>query len=141
MIGIVQIPQENIESVWNLVDDSITKALAYSGHHFNTTDVHKACLDGENQLWLAWDDDAKEKLRGIMVTRIIIRQNSKVANIFICTGRNRKEWQDRLHEVEKWAKSNECTHFETYARPGWSKLLNKQGFKTTHYLLEKKLEK
>ena len=55
MIGIVQIPQENIETVWNLVDDSITKALAYSGHHFNTTDVHKACLDGENQLWLAWD--------------------------------------------------------------------------------------
>ena len=54
MIGIVQIPQENIETVWNLVDDSITKALAYSGHHFNTTDVHKACLDGENQLWLAW---------------------------------------------------------------------------------------
>ena len=141
MIGIVQIPQENIESVWNLVDDSITKALAYSGHHFNTTDVHKACLDGENQLWLAWDDDAKEKLRGIMVTRIIIRPNSKVANIFICTGRNRKEWQDRLHEVEKWSKSNECTHFETYARPGWSKLLNKQGFKTTHYLPEKKLEK
>ena len=141
MIGIVQIPQENIETVWNLVDDSITKALAYSGHHFNTTDVHKACLDGENQLWLAWDDDAKEKLRGIMVTRIIIRPNSKVANIFICTGRNRKEWQDRLHEVEKWAKSNECTHFEAYARPGWSKLLNKQGFKTTHYLLEKKLEK
>ena len=141
MIGIVQIPQENIEAVWNLVDDSITKALAYSGHHFNTTDVHKACLDGENQLWLAWDDDAKEKLRGIMVTRIIIRPNSKVANIFICTGRNRKECQDRLHEVEKWAKSNECTHFETYARPGWSKLLNKQGFKTTHYLLEKKLEK
>ena len=141
MIGIVQIPQENIETVWNLVDDSITKALAYSGHHFNTTDVHKACLDGENQLWLAWDDDAKEKLRGIMVTRIIIRPNSKVADIFICTGRNRKEWQDRLHEVEKWAKSNECTHFETYARPGWSKLLNKQGFKTTHYLLEKKLEK
>ena len=28
MIGVVQIPQENIESVWALVDDAITKALA-----------------------------------------------------------------------------------------------------------------
>ena len=27
MIGVVQIPQENIESVWALVDDAITKAL------------------------------------------------------------------------------------------------------------------
>jgi hypothetical protein len=39
MIGVVQIPQENIESVWALVDDAITKALAYSGHHYNTQDV------------------------------------------------------------------------------------------------------
>ncbi len=41
MIGVVQIPQENIESVWTLVDDAITKALAYSGHHFNTSDVYE----------------------------------------------------------------------------------------------------
>ena len=140
MIGIVQIPQENIETVWNLVDESITKALAYSGHHFNTSDVYEACLSGNNQLWLAWDEEAKTKLKAVVVTRIIERPNSKVANIFIYTGKNRKDWQDGLHDIEKWAKSNECTHFETYARPGWSKILNKQGFKTTHYLLEKKLE-
>ena len=40
MIGVVQIPQENIETVWGLVDDSITKALAYSGHHYSTKDVY-----------------------------------------------------------------------------------------------------
>tara|TARA_R110000868_G_scaffold264680_1_gene523320 strand:- start:180 stop:605 length:426 start_codon:yes stop_codon:yes gene_type:complete len=141
MIGVVQIPKENIEQVWSLVDDSITKALQYSGNHFNTLDVYEACLNGDNQLWLVWDEESKEKLKGVMVSRIIVRPNTKVANIFICTGKQRKLWQDRLHEVEKWAKSNKCTHFETYARPGWSKLLKQQGFKTTHYLLEKKLEK
>jgi len=46
MIGIVQIPKENIEAVWNLVDDSITKALAYSGHHFNTSDISKRVVVG-----------------------------------------------------------------------------------------------
>ena len=141
MIGIVQIPQENIESVWNLVDDSITKALAYSGHHYNTSDVYAGCVDGSCQLWLGWDETAKQKLKAVVVTRIIIRPNSKVANIFICTGKNRKDWQDGLHNIEKWAKSITCTHFETYASPGWSKILKQKGFKTTHYLLEKKLEK
>lgn len=140
MIGIVQIPQENIETVWNLVDDSITKALAYSGHHYNTDDVYQACSKGDCQLWLGWDETAKQKLKAVVVTRIILRPNSKVANIFICTGKNRKDWQDGLHDIEKWAKSNKCTHFETYARPGWSKILKQKGFKTTHYLLEKKLE-
>ncbi len=140
MIGVVQIPKTDIKTVWNLVEDSITKALAYSGHHFNTSDVNDACLSGDNQLWLVWDDDAEEKLKGVVVTRIIIRPNSKVANIFICTGKQRKLWQDRLHDIEKWAKDNKCTHFETYARPGWSKLLKQKGYKMTHYLLEKKLE-
>ena len=140
MIGVVQIPKTDIKTVWNLVEDSITKALAYSGHHFNTSDVNDACLSGDNQLWLVWDDDTEEKLKGVVVTRIIIRPNSKVANIFICTGKQRKLWQDRLHDIEKWAKENKCTHFETYARPGWSKLLKQKGYKITHYLLEKKLE-
>ena len=114
MIGIVQIPKKNIKTVWNLVDDSITKALAYSGHHFNTADIYAACLNDENQLWLGWDETAKDKLKAVVVTRIIIRPNSKVANIFICTGKNRKDWLDGLHEIEKWAISNKCTHFETY---------------------------
>ena len=140
MIGVVQIPKENIDKIWPLVDDAITKALAYSGNHFNTSDVFNACLSGNNQLWVAWDEESKEKLKGTMITRIIERPNTKVANIFICTGKQRKLWQDRLHEVEKWAKSNKCTHFETYARPGWSKLLKQKGYKITHYLLEKKLE-
>lgn len=140
MIGVVQIPKENIETVWNLVDDSITKALKFSGQHFNTSDINDACLSGDNQLWLVWDEDAEDKLRGVVVTRIIIRPNSKVANIFICTGKQRKLWQDRLHDIEKWAKDNKCTHCETYARPGWSKLLKQKGYKITHYLLEKKLE-
>ena len=140
MIGVVQIPQENIETVWSLVDDSISKAVAYSGHHYNSKDVYENCLNGDYQLWLVWDEEQETKLKGVVVTKIIIRPNSKVANIFICTGKQRKLWQDRLHEVEKWAKSNKCTHFETYARPGWSKILQKQGYKVTHYLLEKKLE-
>ena len=140
MIGVVQIPKENIDQVWSLVDDSITKALAYSGNHFNSLDVYNDCISGANQLWLAWSEEAKDKLKGVMVTRIVVRPNTKVANIFICTGKQRKLWQDKLEKVEKWAKDNQCTHFETYARPGWSKILNKQGYKTTHYLLEKKLE-
>ena len=140
MIGVVQIPQENIKTVWGLVDDSITKALAYSGHHYSTKDVYDSCVNGDYQLWLVWDEETETKLKGVVVTKIIIRPNSKVANIFICTGKQRKLWRDRLHDIEKWAKDNKCTHFETYARPGWPKLLKQKGYKITHYLLEKKLE-
>ena len=91
MIGVVQIPKENIEQVWSLVDDSITKALQYSGNHFNTLDVYEACLNGDNQLWLVWDEESKEKLKGVMVSRIIVRPNTKVANIFICTGKGNRQ--------------------------------------------------
>ena len=35
--------------------------------------------------------ESEQKLKAVVVTRIINRPNSKVANIFICTGKNRKE--------------------------------------------------
>ena len=34
--------------------------------------------------------------------------------------------QNKIYFREKWAKSNKCTHFETYARPGWSKILKQE---------------
>ena len=78
MIGVVQIPQENIESVWALVDDAITKALAYSGHHYNTQDVLDACKSGDNQLWLVWNEETEPKLKG---ERYSDKSAEEIANI------------------------------------------------------------
>jgi len=137
----VYVPKQNIKEVFPIVQDSIDKALKYSGNHFIVDDIYNDLLEGKMQLWVLWNLNKKQNFQGCGVTKILQRTNSKALNIFIVTGRNRKQWQDKMPLVEDWAKQNGCTHIETYARPGWSKLLKEQDYKITHYLLEKKLEK
>jgi hypothetical protein len=50
-----------------------------------------------------------------------------------------KKWVHVMDEIANWAKSEECTHVESWARPGWERVLKQYQFKKTHVLLERKL--
>ena len=136
----VIIPTDKIKEVENFVTDSIDKALKFSGNHYNLDDVLKQLYDGTAQLWILWNEKKKTKYQGCIVSKILERPNTKSLNLFIVTGRDRKLWQDKITTIEDFAKEKGCSHLETYARPGWSRILKKHNYKTTHYLLEKKLE-
>tara|TARA_R100001126_G_C4825416_1_gene148963 strand:+ start:31 stop:456 length:426 start_codon:yes stop_codon:yes gene_type:complete len=136
----VIIPTDKIKEVENFVTDSINKALKFSGNHYNLDDVLKQLYDGTAQLWILWNEKKKTKYQGCIVSKILERPNSKSLNLFIVTGQDRKLWQDKITVLEDFAKQEGCSHLETYARPGWSRILKKHNYKTTHYLLEKKLE-
>jgi len=136
----VLIPTKNIKEVEPFVLDSIDKALKYSGGHYNLDDVRKDLHEGKSQLWILWNKDKQEQYQGCIVSKIIERPNTRSLNLFIVTGKDRKQWQDKIKVVEDWAKIEGCTHLETYARPGWSRILKKHNYKITHYLLERKLE-
>ena len=136
----VLIPTDKIKDVENFVSDSIEKALKFSGNHYNLDDVLKQLYEGKAQLWILWNDKRKTKYQGCIVTKILQRPNTKSLNLFIVTGKDRKLWQDSITVFEDYAKQERCSHLETYARPGWSRILKKHNYKTTHYLLEKKLE-
>ena len=136
----VFIPTTNIKEVFPMCKDSIDKALKYSGNHYNLKDVMDLIYDNKAQLWILWNEDKKDKYQGCIVSKVITRPNTKSLNLFIVTGKNRKLWQDKIEIIEKWAKQQGCTHLETYARPGWSRILKKYNYKITHYLLERKLE-
>ena len=136
----VLIPTDKIKDVQNFVIDSIEKALKFSGNHYNLDDVLKQLYEGKAQLWILWNDKRKTKYQGCIVSKILERPNTKSLNLFIVTGQDRKLWQDKINILEDYAKQQGCSHLETYARPGWSRILKKHNYKTTHYLLEKKLE-
>ena len=136
----VLIPTDKIKDVENFVSDSIEKALKFSGNHYNLDDVLKQLYEGKAQLWILWNDKRKPKYQGCIVSKILERPNTKSLNLFIVTGQDRKLWQDKITTIEDFAKEKGCSHLETYARQGWSRILKKHNYKTTHYLLEKKLE-
>jgi len=136
----VLIPTDKVKDVEQFVTDSIDKALKFSGNHYNLNDVLKQLYEDKAQLWILWNEKRKTKYQGCIVSKILQRPNTKSLNLFIVTGKDRKLWQDKITTIEDFAKEKGCSHLETYARPGWSRILKKHNYKTTHFLLEKKLE-
>ena len=131
----VLIPTDKIKDVENFVSDSIEKALKFSGNHYNLDDVLKQLYEGKAQLWILWNDKRKTKYQGCIVSKILERPNTKSLNLFIVTGQDRKLWQDKINILEDYAKQQGCSHLETYARPGWSRILKKHNYKLTKTLL------
>ena len=90
------------------------------------------------QVLLAWDEQA-QKAVAIAGVRFWLRGPDLIGDLVWCTGRNRKEWQHLLAEIEHYLKDVGCAECRPTARLGWSKLLKQHGYKATHVVMEKVL--
>lgn len=129
------IPSAEIDAVWPLAEPLIAAACRRGGNK-DTADDFRAGLNARDlQLWLAWDGE----IVALAVTEIVCHPRKRCCRIRICTGRARAGWQHYLPVIENWAEAQGCAAMELIARPGWSRLLAKQGYATTHLFCEKEL--
>ena len=108
----------------------IEAALAYSGGTHNIDDVFHAILEGRMQLW------PTEK--GCLVTEILVYPRKKVLHIFLAGG-ELGQLTDMHEHVIKWAKQQECSALTLSGRRGWSKALEKFGWKLQLVHLSKEI--
>ena len=140
---LVQIPIQELEKVWGIVEKDIKSALAYSSQLTDSDFVFDTLKEGKFQLWVLWDkkqSKAFDKYFGVVVTEIIKRKFGKVCHIYIMTGKQRTKWQHLITKVEDFAKQEGCKMMELIARPGWQRVLDDYGYKRTHVVLEKQIK-
>jgi hypothetical protein len=140
---LVQIPIQELEKVWGIVEKDIKSALAYSSQLTDSDFVFDTLKEGKFQLWVLWDkkqSKAVDKYFGVVVTEIIKRKFGKVCHIYIMTGKQRTKWQHLITKVEDFAKQEGCKMMELIARPGWPRVLDDYGYKRTHVVLEKQIK-
>lgn len=140
---LVQIPIQELEKVWGIVEKDIKSALAYSSQLTDSDFVFDTLKEGKFQLWVLWDKNQKktiDKYFGVVVTEIIKRKFGKVCHIYIMTGKQRTKWQHLITKVEDFAKKEDCKMMELIARPGWQRVLDDYGYKRTHVVLEKQIK-
>jgi hypothetical protein len=140
---LVQIPIQELEKVWGIVEKDIKSALAYSSQLTDSDFVFDTLKEGKFQLWVLWDKNQKktiDKYFGVVVTEIIKRKFGKVCHIYIMTGKQRTKWQHLITKVEDFAKQEDCKMMELIARPGWQRVLDDYGYKRTHVVLEKQIK-
>ena len=140
---LVQIPIQELEKVWGIVEKDIKSALAYSSQLTDSDFVFDTLKEGKFQLWVLWDKKQSktvDKYFGVVVTEIIKRKFGKVCHIYIMTGKQRTKWQHLITKVEDFAKQEDCKMMELIARPGWQRVLDDYGYKRTHVVLEKQIK-
>jgi hypothetical protein len=57
---LVQIPIQELEKVWGIVEKDIKSALAYSGQLTDSDFVFDTLKEGKFQLWVLWDKNQKK---------------------------------------------------------------------------------
>jgi hypothetical protein len=104
-------------------------------------DLVRQLFDGQNQLWIA---GIPGKIFACAVTEIVVYFQMKACYIRIVTadkasGHTRQHWQHFMSILENWAKAQGCSKMEANARKGWSRIMENEGWETTHYFIEKDL--
>jgi len=132
---LIGIPAADIDAVWPLAEPLIAAACRRGGNKDGADDIRAGLNERDLQLWLAWDGD----IVALAVTEIACHPRKRCCRIRICAGRDRQDWQHYLPVIERWAKVRGCAAMELIARPGWSRLLDTQGYATTHLFCEKEL--
>lgn len=103
------------------------------------TDLHALVNRREVQPILAWDEH-EHKAVGLAGIRYILRGQDRIAQWCWMTGSNMKAWTHLLPELERYLSEHEnCVEVQPVCRPGWSRILAKNGYKITHYTMHKTL--
>ena len=127
------VQRNELSEAWPHVEKLVIDALDHGTSRVGVKDVYDGIGTGRYQLWIAWGPAAE----GIAVTEILDTEKERIASVFICVGKNLKEWLRHLSSIENWAKAEGCSVIEAWARPGWERVL--KDYKKTHVQLEKNL--
>jgi len=110
----------DVESIWDIVSPILERALAKSAGDYNIQDVFGELLSRDQQLWV-WVEDGK--IEACCTTKIVNYPRSRICTMPLIAGTKMKNWLSSEETMVAWAKENNCTQIEGYARDGWLRVL------------------
>jgi len=128
------VPPDQVSSVWAYVLPHIEAAVKHSEGELQPEDVFPNLCMGDMQLWVVVNDT---KLQATVITQIIDYPRKTILRVLCLGGRGLKEWYHLFYQIEDFAKSNNCSAIEAWARKGFEKML--PDWKSSYQVLTKEL--
>ncbi len=129
---VTRVPSKDVDRIWSQVAPLLEKALDET---YSIKDILYGLDNNRMQLFISWNN---KKVESAVVTEVAQYPQSKVLRYFLAGGNNLDNWLERIQEViEKFAKTQNCTHLEVAGRKGWVRKL--KGYKIKAYLLKKEI--
>jgi predicted small secreted protein len=129
----------NVAKTWPLIALWVADALDRGKADETPDEILGRLLAGKQQLWLAWDEDAK-RVRGICITEIFDSARGKACNLALGAGRDFKSWGHLLAAVKEVARAMGCVRLEGPGRKGWERHVKGQGWRYLRTVLEMRLD-
>ena len=112
--------EQELDSYLPSVISLIERVLVYSPEN-SLESVIDNLMQGYSLLWLVLDEAGN--VSGVVTTKIINHPNYRTALIHLCAGDGIDDWIHTIHDIERWARSQQCRFIEIQGRPGWKRKL------------------
>ncbi len=120
-------------SIWEWVEPLIGRVCSDESVGFSTEDILTKLQTRQMQLWVVPEKAA-------MVTQVLVYPQHKVLLVPILAGDDMDEWlPDIVETLVFFAKHMGCKYIEERGRPGWGKVLDKDGFRKAFVTLRKEV--
>ena len=130
---------KNIFVVWKHIDKYLERSCKRSNGRHTIDTIYKQIIDGEANLWIAFDSE-QDIIKGCVVTTFIYYPTGlKMLHISQLAGKNMQEWIEIGRPVlNNWAKDNKCNGIEAMGRKGFSHWSTKkdESWKESHVHFE-----
>jgi hypothetical protein len=121
------ISADSVDAVWPAIEDMVAEALEHSRGEISVEDVRMFLLARVMQLWISYD--AKRRITACMVTQIIDYPRRRFLRIVLIAGVGHEFWQHGWELVELWARDQQCSGVESFARRGLARMFKSLGFR------------
>lgn len=135
---VTAIPAGHISNVFPEVKVFFDRAVQRTRGRMVTDDLLRQVINGDSQLWVAYDDTDGNKMYGIVVTTVKTYPHKRMVDMTFCAGDRLDDWCSAIMGlIDEWAIQNGFNGMEFVGRKGWARVLAKHGLKETYRLFEK----
>ena len=132
------VPPNYLNSLWPDVREQLARAIKRSHGRWNMEFLYASILNGNQQLWLAFDTD--NNIDGVGTTEILQYPEKRMIAVQFLGGDRFNDWVwDMLEKFKDFGRDNDCTGIEATARMGFWKWLEQDDFSRSYVVYERSL--
>ena len=132
------VPPNYLNSLWPDVREQLARAIKRSHGRWNMEFLYASILNGNQQLWLAFDTE--NNIDGVGTTEILQYPEKRMIAVQFLGGDRFNDWVwDMLEKFKDFGRDNDCTGIEATARMGFWKWLEQDDFSRSYVVYERSL--
>ena len=134
MIEVSMVPAEYVDTCWSKIEPFVQDAAEATEGRYTVNNLYEMAKEDGHHLWVAYD---VPDFKGFVITTVNTYPQRKILSMSFCGGQEFASWKTPIiRTLQRFAKDVGCDSIEAYGRPGWSKILKDEGYKSKFVAFE-----